>query len=228
MTDGPGFEPPTPPPFSPPPPPPSSSRTGPAWERDGTLVDRYVNTVRALVTDARGFFQTMRRDGGLGQPLVYAFLGNTIGWLMVLVYQMFTPFGGGVGEAVGGFFVMVFVLPVAVVVGLFVWSGIIHLVLSLLGGANQPFEATFRVASYTSGTTSLAYVVPWCGGVIGAAAALAFSIIGLSETHETPIGKAAVAVLVPVVVCCGIGILFIAMVFGVAALGIGAALAGAQ
>ncbi len=229
MTDGPDYEPPAPPPFPPPPPPPlSTGRPGPAWEQDGSFVDRFVNTVRHLVTDPKGFFQAMRREGGLGAPLLYAFVGNMIGWLMAIVYQTLTPFGGGIGEAMGGFVVMVFVLPVAVLVGLFLWSGLLHLVLSLLGAAAQPFETTFRVVAYTSGTSSLANVVPWCGGVIGAAVSIAFSIIGLSEAHEIPIGKAAVAVLVPLVICCGLGLLVVITMFGLAALGIGAAMAGAQ
>jgi hypothetical protein len=233
MTDGPDFEPPTPPqPFTPPsftpPPPPFAARTGPPWEQDGTLVDRFVNTVRGIVTDPKGFFQTMRREGGLGTPLLYAFVGNMIGWLMALVYQTLTPFGGGLGEAMGGFVMMMFILPVAVLVGLFLWSGLLHVVLSLLDGARQPFETTFRVVAYTSGTTSLANIVPWCGGFIGAAVAIAFTIIGLSEAHEIPVGKSAIAVLVPLVICCGLGLLIVVTMFGLAALGIGAAIAGAK
>jgi hypothetical protein len=145
-----------------------------------------VNTVRTLVTDPRGFFQTLRREGGLGQPLVYAFLGNMIGWLMVARVPDAHAVRWWCRRGRRGFFVMVFVLPVAVVVGLFLWSGLLHVVLQLVGGAGQPFETTFRVVAYTSGTTSLANIVPWCGGVIGAAVAIAFSIIGLSEAHRNP------------------------------------------
>ena len=38
--------------------------------------------------------------------------------------------------------------------------------------------------------------------------------IGISRTHETDIGRAVGAVLLPVVVCCG-GIVVILLVFGV-------------
>ena len=59
---------------------------------------------------------------------------------------------------------------------------------------------------------------PLCGGVIGGIWALVIVIIGLAAAHEIPTGKAAAAVLIPIVVCCVLVLVFyaaiVALVFG--------------
>ena len=71
------------------------------------------------------------------------------------------------------------------------------------------------MTAYTSGTTSLANVVPICGGLIGALFGIYALIIGLSEAHEIPVAKSAIAVLVPIVICCAL-VAVVSLVFGLA------------
>ena len=92
---------------------------------------------------------------------------------------------------------------VFITISLFVYSLILHGCLHLAGGANQPFETTFRVYAYVSGAASLFMILPFIGWLIAIGWSLICQIIGLKEAHETTINKAAVAVFLPLVFCCG-------------------------
>ena len=93
------------------------------------------------------------------------------------------------------------VTPLLALIALFIWSGLVHLALVLVGGANKGFTATLRVICYAQ-TTQLAVLIPFLGGIVGFFWRLVLEMIGLSEAHKTDVWKAAVAVLLPLVVCC--------------------------
>jgi hypothetical protein len=73
--------------------------------------------------------------------------------------------------------------------------------LMLLDGASQGFEATLRVLSYAHAASVLA-IVPFCGGFIALIWSLVLWIIGLAEAQRIPVWKAALAVLLPIFLCC--------------------------
>lgn len=215
-----GTPPPPPPPFPtyPTAPPPSSGpgRSGPAWEQPGAAVQRYIDTAKAVLLDPTTTFTTMRREGGLQVPLTYYLIGAVIGALGSLLGSLITPsWGYGGGPMGGGVFLLVWVL-VCYLIGVFLASGIYHIVLGLFGGQNFPFETTFRVVAYSVGSTAPFALIPGCGGIIGGIWGLICTIIGLAQAQETTTGKAAAAVLVPIVVCCGLGVI-VGVMFGVAA-----------
>lgn len=227
MSDGPAY------PFGStvPPLPPSSSRTGPPWEGPGEFLQRYVDTVRGVLAESKAFFANLRLQGGLGAPITFALIGMGISALATAIYSSFGSFASygwpGGGMPSGGFVgALIFGLLVGLV-GLFIGSGIFHLMLSLLGAARQPFEATFRVVAYAYGATALIGIIPICGSFIGALYGIYLYIIGLADVHQTDIGKSAIAVLAPVVVCCVLGILLwgtiMALIFGAAAAGLAGA-----
>ena len=101
-------------------------------------------------------------------------------------------------------------------IGTFIGAGILHVCLLITGGEKNGFEATFRVVAYSSGATALFQVLPFCGGIIGGIWALVAQIIGAREMHETTTGKAVVAVLLPLICCCGCAIILF-MIFGMGA-----------
>jgi len=83
--------------------------------------------------------------------------------------------------------------------------------LLLLGGARRDFEATLRVVCFAQ-ATSVVFLVPFCGQLIGAVWTLVLYVIGLAQAHEISTGKAAAAALLPLVLlcccCAGLAILF--------------------
>jgi hypothetical protein len=202
--------------FPPPPVPPSPSsggRTGPPWEQSGPAVQRFIDTAKGALLETEKAFANMRRDGGLGNPLVYYLIGGLIAVLAQAIWNGigFNPMSswGGMGGYAGAGLISGLVMGACfVILGVFIGSGIIHLMLMLLGGQNFPFETTFRTVCYANGSAAPIGAVPICGGLIQALWGLYALIIGLSKTQEISTGKAAAAVLIPVLVCCVLGMLF--------------------
>src|SRR5262249_29960035 len=95
------------------------------------------------------------------------------------------------------------IAPIFIILGMFIWSGIYHLLLMMLDGARKPFETTARVYAYSAGACSLLMAIPWLGMFVVGIANIVFVIIGLSKAHGISGGKAAAAVLIPIAICCG-------------------------
>jgi hypothetical protein len=223
---------PTPSSFPVPPPPPPLTRSGPPWENPGPPMQRYIDTLKGVLIDPVTTFSQMRREGGLQAPLIYYVLGMLIAvagavlW-NILGFGMGIPMGMGgrhemAGAAAGLGFVLIG-LPICYVIGLFLGAGILHLLLMLFGGQKYPFETTFRTVAYGHGSALPLGFIPGCGGIIAAIWGIVVLIIGLTHMHETSTGKAAAAVLVPMVLCCALFAVF----FSVIAAMIGMAAAGA-
>jgi hypothetical protein len=112
-----------------------------------------------------------------------------------------------------GSIALIVLLPVFIVIVLFIGAAIVHLCLMIVGGANKSFETTFRALAFSHGSTGPLQIIPVCGGLIAGVWALVVNCIGLARAHETTTGRAVLAVFLPLVVCCGTGIL-LAMMFG--------------
>ena len=112
--------------------------------------------------------------------------------------------------------------PVFVIIGLFIASAILHVLLMIFGGANNGFEASFRVIAYTSGATTLFQLLPLCGWFIAFIWSIAVQIRGAQEIHETDNWRAVLAVLLPLVLCCGCFIAGFGLLFAGLAASLGA------
>ena len=215
-----------------PPPPPAASPI--PWEDPGRagFVDRFVETVKLLATAPAEAFARMPTAGGVGQPLFFAIV---VGWIGIAVYVVWMLLLGGMSlpfldqvdlGAAGAMFglssglmvVFLVLAPLLIVVGVFIQAAILHLMLMLVGGATQGFEATARVCSYAQ-ASQLAQIIPFCGGLLSAIWSVILLIVGLSTAHGITRGKAALAVVLPVVVCCvafGAMIMFFGVLAGIA------------
>lgn len=226
-----------PPGFPPPPLPPGSPPGGGTpWERrrEIGLVTALVENTKEVLTGPTDFFRRMPLSGGIGAPLLYAVIIGYLGILVSAVYgAVFLLVRGAVGGAAfggpfahrpelarlaqayadwGGLVAQVVFGPIGIVIGLFVWAGIVHVMLLLLDGAAQGFEATFRVLAYSHASSVLS-IVPFCGGLIAALYGFVLSIIGLAQAQSISAWKATAAVLLPLFLCCcccAIGIVIMA------------------
>ena len=203
-------------------------RTGLPWENRASrsFMNALFETIVMVLTKPNEAFRIMRREGGLGDPVLFILIMGTLGAVVSMLYSMVMQgigmgasdrgLGALVGAGVGSVF-MLFLAPVFVLVGLFIASGITHLCLMIVGGANQSFETTLRVFSYGSGSANVFQLVPFCGGMIAGVYGIVVNCIGLAKAHETDTWRAVVAILLPVVVCCGgFLFLFLAILGGVA------------
>jgi hypothetical protein len=195
----------------------SAAGDGLPWEHREQLgfFKAYFDTVIMVLTKPGEAFAMMKKEGDLMGPMLFALIGGCAGLIVSLLLNVGLQSVGFManrqadifGLGVVGFW-GIFVIPVLVIAIMFVGSGILHLCLMMLGGAKRPYETTFRVVCFSSGSTYLLYMVPFCGGMVAGVWNIVLEIIGLARAHETETGKAVMAVLLPIIVCCGGGLLF--------------------
>lgn len=195
---------------------PSTPRSGPAWERRGASLGSFWETWRETLFNAPRAFDELRREGGLGAPSGFVIAAalvaivSTLAQLLVFLLigiaapgeQANEPFFALLGYVIisGG---ALAIGPFLVVALSFLYAAIYHALLSVVGGANYGFEATYRVVAYAHGAAYVLYLVPCFGGLGALAAMLILTILGLAKVQETTAWQACAAVLPPAVICCG-------------------------
>ena len=201
-----------------------AARSGLPWDERNTkgLFAAFIETLQLVLTKPSEAFTLMKREGGFGEPLIYAVIGGSVGVIVYLVYNFaFQSLGLFASRpnpmvhlfmGVGGIFLLIFA-PVLVAIGVFVSAAIFHLCLMLVGGAKQSFETTFRVICFAEGSIQPLLIIPICGGLIVGVWKIVLYCIGLAHAHETDTGRTVLAVLLPVILCCA-GALTIGIMFG--------------
>ncbi len=189
------------------------------WEDPNAGLSSIFPTALRLITSPVAAYSQMSLTVDLVRPIAYfvlfALLGACIGQIWSFLF--FDSFVGIARTLAGSQFeqlapflqkpgpiqivVGLVVTPLVALVVLFIWSAIVHLMLTLLGGANSGFATTLRVMCYAQ-TTQLAVVLPGVGGLIGFVWRLILDIVGLAQAHKTEGWKTALAVVVPLVLCC--------------------------
>ncbi len=201
----------------------AAGRTGLPWEhrKERGFFNAFIETLTMVLTRPAEAFSVMKREGGLGEPLIYALIGGCLGGIVSALFSLgFQSIGlfadknnslaAMTGMGMG--FASIILLPVGIVIFLFIWSALAHLSLMIVGGANRPFETTFRVLAFTHGSAGPLQIIPICGGAISLVWAIVCNCIGLARAHETDTGRAVLAVFLPLIVCCG-GLFLIAFMF---------------
>jgi hypothetical protein len=200
--------------------------TEPAWEERDRLgfFIALSRTVSAVLMRPAETFAAMKRTGGLADPLLYFVLLSSAMFAVSALYQLAA---GSLNPATlppnfphaskGAFSVAligsILLSPALYVVSAFISSGITHLCLRLLSGANRPFETTFRVICYAQASAAVFNLLPLCGSLIGVIWGAYCIIIGLREAQQTTGWKATLAITLPGLLCCG-GLLLIGTAAG--------------
>jgi hypothetical protein len=227
-------DPPAPPPIPTAPPDGEPGRPGNDWERrtEVGFLEGLVGTIKGFIFAPGETFEKTRESGDLGSPLLFAVL---VGFVMAIVGQIWGMFFGAsllsmlpaeAREAAGmflmtsgfSFFASIIIVPVFTVIGIFIYSAILHLMLLLVGGLGDStagFEGSIRVVSYAQVAT-LAQIVPVIGGMIAFIWGLFLGVVGVTRLHRTSDGKAVTAVVLPIILCCAC-IMFAVMFGGLAA-----------
>jgi hypothetical protein len=197
------------------------------WERRAEIgfFPGLFETIRAVLLEPTKAFAAMPITGGLGAPLFFFVLVGSIGGLAGFVYQAVlnsinpssSPQDAAMMALLGSTAVIggsIMVMPILLAAVAFITSALIHLALMVVGAANRPFEATFRVVCYSGGATAVLQLLPVCGAFAATIWNFIVVVIGISAVHKIGTGRAAVAVLLPTLLCCG---LILAAVFGLIA-----------
>lgn len=199
------------------------------WEDpEQPFLEALFETAKLFVLAPQNAYSRMQISGDLGRPLLWAVI---FGWIGIIASQAYDlAFRGAMWQFMPGMdraaavampvavsVTMMVLAPVFVLLGVFLWSAILHLMLLILGGAANGFAATLRVVAYT-GTSNILNVIPFCGGLLAAVWGMVLAVIGLAASHRISTGKAVLAVLLPLLLCCAC---VIAAVAAAAALGFG-------
>ena len=194
-------------------------RSGLPWDRRAELgsANAFFETLKLVLFQPSEAFARMKTEGGMTEPIIYAFIGGGIGFVVYIFFSIFVhPFGFGasprnpLGSVFGagmGLLSAIILVPIALILGIFLGAGLLHLCLMLVGGAKRSFETTLRVVCFTVGSTYPLLIVPICGGAISGIWSVVLECIGIARAHETDTGRAVLAVFLPLVICCGFGLL---------------------
>jgi hypothetical protein len=191
--------------------------TEPAWEERETLgfFPALSRTVSAVLMRPGETFARMKREGGLTNPLLYFVILSCASYAVSVFYQIlsFSLQSGTLPAQVQHMpknmlsytlLGTILLSPALYTVTAFLGSGLTHLSLKLLGGANRPFETTFRVICYAQASAAVFNFLPLCGGLMAIVWGVYTIIIGLMKTQEISGWKAALAFLLPGILCCGL------------------------
>jgi ribosomal protein L37AE/L43A len=162
--------------------------------------EAFKQTISGVLFRPAEFFSQVPRRGGYGQPLLFGVILTSLGLVLGQLWSLMTGHG----------FVwyLVPLAPIVAVIGIGISTGVYHLCLYLLGGASEDIEASWRVMCYAT-ATSVWNVIPLVGSIVAAIWQIVAIIIGLREVHETTTGKAALAVFLPLIVCCSLVLILI-------------------
>ena len=186
------------------------------WEDPGRpMAASFFETLKLLVVNPAEAYRRMPISTELFRPIVYgvilAWAGGAVSLFWNLLFQ--TALDGLVMTdempplvplaffRFGMVLVMLVLMPFFILIGLFLWSVILHLFLMLVGGDNHGFGTTIKVVCYAN-TSHVAQVVPFVGGLIAALWGLVLQVVGLVHAHKASVGQAVAAVLLPFVLCC--------------------------
>jgi len=138
----------------------------------------------------------------IGYAVVFALIGATftLGWRLVAAAagMQWGASGGPLGP-VAGAMLEFFLTPFVTVLGLFLWAGLVHLVLMILQGSGGGFRATLRAHAYSAGP-AVFNVVPFLGTLVAAIWSVVIAVIGLREMHRIETWRAVMAILLPIAV----------------------------
>lgn len=203
----------------------ATPETGLPWEHRHEIgfFKAFFDTVSVLLMKPGEAFTMMKREGGMTDPFLFGLIGATAGTIASLLFQVGLQSISGVGgknsllEVFGPGVVAAIIVssPLWVACAMFIVSGILHLCLLILGGANRQFETTFRVVCFSWGASQLFGIIPFCGGYVAGIYNIVLQCIGFTRAHETTTWKALLAIFLPMIVCCGIFAVLMGMLMGV-------------
>jgi hypothetical protein len=180
-----------------------------------SVVGAFARTWKGSSLQPRAFFGALPAGGSLGAALLYYL---PIGIAVAGANLFWTLARGAAGtdrdavlgraETMTGLSPLTEFLfsPVVLLLSLLVSAAITHLLLRLFGGAHRDVWFTTRVFAFSYSPQLLA-IVPVVGSVVGFFWMVVVAVIGVREGHGISTGRAAAAVLIPVV----IGLVFVGL-----------------
>ncbi len=195
------------------------TRNGAPWENRSELGlwQGIYRTFKEVLFSPETFFRSLTFKAGIVEPLAFGTLVGSLGSMFGLFWQLLMWSGLVLtyGESIFGQFsigvillIIMVIIPILWVAWIFVSSGITHLLLLIVRGGENGYEATLRVVSYSQ-ATQVWSLIPFVGGTIGWIWQLVVQIIGLRHIHRMSYLRVIVAFLIPVAIIFILGIVVV-------------------
>ncbi|QQG39467.1 MAG: YIP1 family protein [Candidatus Aenigmatarchaeota archaeon] len=177
----------------------------------------YVDNVKSVLIHPSEFFSKMPVTGGYAEPAKFAAINLAIGGLLSGIVSFLglaaalSLFGlKGVGAGVDSIPISVVASIVGGLVGLFLGSGVIQVVMGFLGGKGT-YEGTVRVFGSTSATQLLTWIP--LVGILAGLYGIYLNVVGLAQVHGVSKLKAFAGLVIPIVVLIILATVFFAATF---------------
>lgn len=174
------------------------------------FVSDWVDSTGQILRSTGEFYQNEDRRDGFGYPLKFAAFSFLMVGILNALRSGLLGSGGLTSTALS-----LFSGVVGGIIGLFIGAGFVHLFVMFLGGENSYREtaAALDYASCISPVASLMLFVPIIGGMANLVLGLFIiyvQIKGVEEFQNLSTGRAALAVLLPVVLLVIISVILVA------------------
>ncbi len=168
-------------------------------------------TWTSSMTDPVGFFGRLQPEAPLSRAVLYFLIMAVGAALFSLLWGLagsapdLPPAAAGIVDVdpralqLFGFFLS----PFANLILLGLAAVAVHLCVRLFTNGNRSMTATTRIICYASGPALLS-IVPWAGELLGWLWSVVLLAIGVREVHGTTTGRAALAVLLPLLLAAGL------------------------
>ncbi|WP_067050274.1 YIP1 family protein [Methanofollis ethanolicus] len=160
-----------------------------------------IEKAKGFIMDPAAAFRNAHSDE-MGEALKYfaiiLAINSVLSGLMVMVGLGASTSIPGMGVGVAGGIAVIIGNFIGGIIGLFVCGLIVHIFVALIIGGNG-IGQTINAMIYGATPAMLFSWIPVIG-ILAALWSLVLYIIGIRELHDTTTGKAAVAVLIPVVI----------------------------
>ena len=190
--------------------PGDGSRWPSPWEKRADLGLRkgFGETAKGVLFSPARFFRHAAVEGGIKEPFAFGILAGSLGMMFEIFWQGLSGAGelpalsdGIIGELTWGPVLMGVMVLCPVLVTIFVCfaSLVLHVLLVIVRGGKNGFEATFRAVSYSQ-AAHLWAIVPFVGSFLAAMWITVVQVISLRQMHGSSYVKVILAMLIPFIV----------------------------
>jgi len=118
-----------------------------SMEQKGFDFSLFISEWKETLVNPKGYFSTMKTEGGLAEPVIKALIYGAVAGLLYLIWGLL-HFGGGRYGYLGGMFGIggLFSAVIGAVIGVFI-GGVIVLIIAAITEGNKEFEACLRVSA---------------------------------------------------------------------------------
>ncbi|MBI2029752.1 YIP1 family protein [Candidatus Gottesmanbacteria bacterium] len=157
------------------------------------LIQAHFMMMKQIIMSPKSFFDGLSTNEGYKKVLVFTIINVVVALIVSFIFSALfagNKATGGLGMIILGSVIMIpFIL-----VGFFIWTAILHVVVKILGGKGT-YNGSFLAVGYSTALMPFT-VIPFIGMVI-ALYYLYIEIVGFRKIHQFSTVKAAITVILP-------------------------------